>query len=199
MPVPATQKAAPKLSGTLLTRGPWGSMFSRSGWRVYPYHLGGKVRQDSTGLTAYIHGVGEFQAGDYVMQCRATFYGGAALLVPTPAQISRVSVVGTSDDTLTLSAALVLYSGDYLLNLGSDTAAPSGTQTPNYDGSRDTIYTDPVNSTVSSQKYLLTADGGQYEGWLASGIALCDILVADLSGTPKILIPHVSLGHEVAL
>ena len=199
MPVPATQKALPKVADTLATRGPWGSLFTRSGWRVYPYQLGAKVRQDSTGLTLYTHGPGDIAVGDYLMLCRATFYGGASLYIPQPTQITRVTTVGSADDTLTVDTALVVYSGDYLLNLGVDTASPTGTQTPNYDGSDLTLYTDPVGSAQNPQTYMLTADGGMFEGWITSGYALCDLLVADLSGTPKIVIPHFSTGHEVAL
>ena len=185
----------PSLRGTLLSTGPWGGQFARGSWQVFPFHCGAMIAAASSGTTLSLHGLANFTVGDYVMVCERTFYGAGYVYIPVQTKVSRVASVSGSNDEITLDAALDVNEGDWLFNLGVDTSTPSPTVTPAFDGSRITIYTDPVGATATSD-YVPTSDKGEYEVWLESGTVLVDVLIADSGGTPRLVLPLVQPGPE---
>lgn len=189
-------KTLPYLSNTLVTGGPWSSLLSRPGYRVYPYQLGCTVKADTSSTTVTTNGLGDFAANDYVMACAVTNYGDSFLYVPDVNRISRVSSVSGSDDQLVLTTALVLETGEYLLNLGADTASVPTAQ-PNYDGSTLTLYEDNVGNVAFSDEYVLTGSHGQFRCWLSSGTRVVDLLITDASANPVVVHPFVTAGEEV--
>lgn len=189
-------KTLPLLRGFLRQASPWGTDISRSGWRIYPFQLGCKVRLDTTTQAVYTFGMGDFVANDYVMVCQQIYYDNGYFYIPRTNQLSRIQSVGTVDDQLTLTVAIVANAGDYLLNLGADTAA-TPLSAPNYDGSTLTLYGDNVGGGATLGDYVLTGEKGQYECWLPSGTLLTDLLITDSSGQPQLVYPYVALGPEV--
>lgn len=188
-------KTRPVLRGTLAQASQWQSLFARQGFRVYPYQMGCMARASSTGTAVSTDGTGEFVANDYLMVCSPVEFGDGNLFAPDTSKVAKVTGVSTSDDALTLDAALVITDGDWLLNLGPDT----GTTSPVYDGSRCVLYTDPAGVTANANKYVLTSQGGEFLGWIedSSGFptfAVVDLLVTNPSGVPQILIPVWTLG-----
>lgn len=115
-------KTLPLLRGVVEQSVPWGGTINRTGWRVYPYQLGCKVRVDSTGTTIYTYGLGDFAAGDYILVCQQVYYGNSYYYIPRMSLIGQVSSVSTSDDLLSTTTALTVTQGDYLFNLGADAA-----------------------------------------------------------------------------
>ena len=75
-------KTLPLLRGVVEQSVPWGGTINRTGWRVYPYQLGCKVRVDSTGTTIYTYGLGDFAAGDYILVCQQVYYGNSYYYIP---------------------------------------------------------------------------------------------------------------------
>lgn len=189
-------KTLPLLRGIVEQAVPWGGTITRAGWRVYPYQLGCKVRVDSTTPTIYTYGLGDFAAGDYLIVCQQIFYGNSYFYIPRMNQIGQVSAVSTSDDLLSLTGALDVSQGDYLFNLGADTAATPLIQ-PNFDGSDYTLYGDNVGGGASLGKYMLTGNQGQYECWLPAGTVVVDMLLTDSSGQPQLVQPFVAVGPEI--
>lgn len=186
----SNRRSLPILQGTLETAGPWGAKAVQQNMRVYPYHRGAYSNGGSTSTTAPTHGTGEFRVNDYVMACARTAYGNGFLYIPQTSSISRVSAISSSDDELTLTAALSLMDGDYLLNLGSD-GATAPTSSPNYDGSRIDLFEDPVGNSTLGSDYLLTGSQGQYNGFLSPHARVVDLLIASISGVPSVVIPGV--------
>jgi len=172
----------PILKGTIASVGPWQSMFARTGHRVYPYTSGTRVRSSSTGTSALVNGVGTFQDGDYLMPCSEVYYGESPTYIPDPSRITRVATaagsVNASAKTMTLAASVALYSGEWLLNLGSAV---------NYTGSPITIYSDPNGDSATGSDYLIAGQGGTYVGWLSKGTTTVDLMVTDSSGTPVVV------------
>jgi hypothetical protein len=127
-----------------------------------------------------------------------SYYGDAYLLVPQTSFISRVSSDPSTatDDTITLTAALTLNQEDYLLNLGAD-GASAPTSAPDYDGSLITLYSDAAGTTAATNPYLLTAQNGQFSGWVNSDYEVVDLLVTNADGVPQIVAPHQVVGREV--
>lgn len=185
----------PRLAGVLAEVGPWRGLVAHSGWLIRPYQTGARVRLSSTGTTAYLHGLGTFANNDYVMRGVQTAYGDGYFFVPYPGQLSRVSAVSGTEDELTLTTVLTLNEGDWLFNLGVDTLS-SLAESPNYDGSTLSLYTDPVGTNTAGT-YLVTGSKGQYEGYLESGTLICDLLICDASGTPRLISPLIAPGPEV--
>jgi len=191
-------KTLPSLRGVLQTVTPWGGTLSRQGWRIYPYQLGAKVRTDTTTTSVKTFGKGEFAANDYVLTCQQIYYGNSYFYIPRVNQISRISALGVSDDEITLTVPLTLSAGDYLLNLGADTATDPLSQ-PNYDGSRITpILSAGTPDASQLGTYVVTGNQGQFECWLPSGVVLVDLLICDSSGQPRNLWPLQALGPEVS-
>lgn len=191
-------KTLPSLRGVLQTVTPWGGTLSRQGWRIYPYQLGTKVRTDTTTTSVKTFGMGEFAADDYVLVCQQIYYGNSYFYIPRINQISRVAALGVSDDELTLTIPLTLSSGDYLFNLGADTA-PDPLAQPNYDGSRITpILGGNTSDAPQIGPYIVTGNQGQFECWLPSGVVLVDLLICDPSGQPRNLWPQQQLGPEIS-
>lgn len=192
-------KTQPLLRGNLFTMSQWQSLFARGSWRVYPYQLGCMVRSSSTGTDVLTDGLGQFLANDYLMACTATAYGSGTLYVPQTSKVALVSAVSSSDDALTVSPALTLAEGDWLLNLGPDT----GTTAPVYDGTRCRIKTDPAGNTASSTLYAATATNGQFQGWITDAFGdpaflAVDLLVTNSSGTPQAVLPLYPLGPAIS-
>lgn len=192
----------PLLRGPLVTVGPWAGLFARAAWRIYPYHLGAMVRTAaSSGTVLETYGYGQFAANDYLMACAAVAYGANTIFVPDTERVFRVASLGGSDDELNLTAAITattaLAAGEWLLNLGADTASPSGSVAPNYDGSRLTLYSGPTTDATSPGTYVTTGSQGDFRVWLESGTYACDILLVDSSGTPRLVIPTVQVGPEL--
>ena len=191
-------RVLPRLSGQMVTAGPWNSTFCRPGLRMYPYHMGTYVNGDVSTVTVPVHGRGNFRANDYVMPCTRTAYGNSFMYVPRTTSISKVSSVSGSDDQLTLTSALTLFDKDYLLNLGTD-GATTPTIAPNYDGSRLELYADPVGNALLGSDYVLTGSQGQFECYLNRCARHCDVLITDGSGSPELVIPGVLLVPESPL
>ena len=189
-------KSRPLLRGTLAQMTQWQALLARANLRIYPYQLGCMVRANSSGTTVSTYGEGEFAANNYLMACAATAYGQGTLFIPDLARISRVSAVSGADDELTISPALSLVAGEYLLNLGNDGAA-TPLITPNYDGSTISLYDDNAGVSAHATDYLLTASNGEFRGWTGSGTELVDLLVTDTSNGLIIAIPMVPTGPEV--
>ena len=189
-------QSLPMLRGTLAATGPWASMFARAGYKVYPYQLGCQLKLGASGTSTLTpDGLGQFATNDYVMICTETDYGDSSLFIPDLTRIAKVSAVGAT--TFTIDQVFNVDAGEYLLNLGTDTDTPSPTQTPAYDGTDITLYTDSVGNGANANKYLLTGTGGTYRGWTQSGRTLVDLLVTDSSGSAKIVIPYHHLGAEI--
>ena len=91
---------------------------------------------------------------------------------------------------------LYLVAGEFLLNLGSDTAPPSSTTLPSYDGSLINLYSDNAGDDAIANPYLTTGTGGFYRGWTTAGIQVVDLLITDSSGVAQAVIPFVVLGAE---
>jgi hypothetical protein len=180
----------PLLRGVVATASPWQALFARAGLRVYPFKPGCMVRSDSTSTTALTQGLGQIAQNNYVMVCRETFYGASSLFIPDTTRITRVTSDPTaaSDDTLTISPPRSLVTGEWLLCLGNDTAT-TPTTSPNYDGSGLTLYTDNVGTNSNANKYLETAQNGQFSGWLVEGYEVVDLLVTDSDNQPLVVIP----------
>ena len=147
-------------------------------------------------VTISSYGLGDFAAGDYLIVCQQIFYGNSYFYIPRMNQIGQVSAVSTSDDLLSLTGALDVSQGDYLFNLGADTAATPLIQ-PNFDGSDYTLYGDNVGGGASLGKYMLTGNQGQYECWLQAGTVVVDMLLTDSSGQPQLVQPFVAVGPEI--
>ena len=184
-------KTLPLIAGTVAAASPWQGLFARSGLRVYPFQLGAMVRTTSTGTTVSLYGLGQVAASDYVMFCDATAYGGANMFVPNISKIKLVSAVSSSDDQITLSTAVSITAGDYMMVLGVDTAPT----TPALDGSTVSLYTDNagINAAAASSKYMSTTTGGAFIGWVGAGTKAVDVLVTNSSGTPQIVQPFVAM------
>lgn len=189
-------KTLPLLRGVVEQSVPWGGTINRTGWRVYPYQLGCKVRVDSTGTTIYTYGLGDFAAGDYILVCQQVYYGNSYYYIPRMSLIGQVSSVSTSDDLLSTTTALTVTQGDYLFNLGADAATTPLLQ-PNFDGSDYTLYGNNVGSGATIGHYVVTGNQGQYEAWLPSGTVIVDLLLTDSSGQPQLAQPFVSVGPEI--
>lgn len=191
-------KSKPLLRGTLAAAGPWQGLFAHASLRIYPFHIGCAVRLDSVTTSVYTSGLGEFLQNDYFIVCRPAYYGDSPLYVPQTSMISRVTSdpLAAVDDLLTISPALTLFQGDWLLNLGADTAA-NPLIAPNYDGSRIALYTDPVGNDAAGTDYMLTGQGGGFQGWIADGYAIVDLLITNPSGVPTLAIPSVPPGPGV--
>lgn len=195
-------KTRPQLAGTLASLGPWASLFGRAGFRVYPFQLGCMVRSASTGTTVLTDGLGDFRQNDYLIVCSPVAYGDSTLFQPVLSKITRVTSDPTAatDDTLTISPAVAVSDGDYLLNIGADGAA-APLATPNYDGSLLTLYTDPAGNTANANDYLLTGENGHFFGWLESAIAgsvsVVDLLIANSSGVPQLVLPLTAVGPSI--
>jgi hypothetical protein len=191
-------KVKPTLKGTLTQTGPWQALFAREGYRIYPYQLGCAVRSDSTGTAPLTYGMGDFITNDYLMRCIPTYYGDSFLYIPQTSSISRVTNDPSSetDDTLDLSQALTLVQEDYLLNLGAD-GASSPLSAPDFDGSRVTLYTDPAGVNTSPNPYLLTAQNGNFNGWVSNDYEVVDLLITNADGVPQLVWPHVTVGREI--
>jgi len=186
----------PLLRGTVVASGRWQAILARANRRVYPFDLGCMVRSLSTGTTVNTHGLGEFAVNDYFIVCSPVDYGDSALFIPDMGKIGRIAAVSASDDVLTIDAALSLDSGDYLLNLGSDRAATPKTN-PNFDGSPITLYTDPVGNNTNPNEYLVTGQGGWFQGWILEGYPAMDLLITDESGSPLVALPLYTPGPEL--
>jgi len=182
----------PLLRGTVVLPSAWATLFTRAYMRVYPYQLGCMVRTTVVGGTDIpTHGLGEFAAGEYIMICSEVSYGDSSIFIPDPTRIARVSVVSTAEDLLSISAALTVYAGEYILNTGSKLF-------PDTSGSAvSPLYTDNVGNSENANDYLATGSDGQFKGWVPSGYELVDLLVTDESGTAKLVIPFYPLGPEI--
>jgi len=205
-------KALPRLSGTLLTAGPWQALFARAGYRIYPFQLGTMVRTDVIApLTAgiQVHGFGDFAQNDYFMVARPVYYGQAPLYLPDNSRIGKLSSFGATvgeatvptsatDDTIwpATSAPGYATAGEWIVNLGADGSA-TPYSAPALDGSRVSLYSDPVGNEPNAYPYLVTGQNGSFNGWVLSGTRLVDLLVTDEAGNPLILIPQFQLGEEI--
>jgi hypothetical protein len=185
-------KTFPLLAGTVASAAPWQALVARSGYRVYPFQLGAKVRGTSTGTAVTLYGQGAVALNDYVIFCDATAYGAASMFIPNLNKIRRVSAVSSSDDAITIDAAVSITAGDYMLVIGADTATTPETA-PNYDGSLISLYSDNAGQTAVSPKYLLTTTGGSYIGWTGAGTKAVDLLITNSSGVPQIVDPFVAV------
>jgi hypothetical protein len=144
------------------------------------------------------HGLGEFDQLDYFIVCRPTYYGDSFLYIPDTSLISRVTSdpSAATDDELTITPALSVQSGDWLLNLGADTAGTPLT-TPNYDGSDVALYSDPVGNNADANPYLLTGQGGNFQGWIEGGYYAVDLLITNPSGGLVMAMPTFNVGREI--
>jgi hypothetical protein len=200
-------KLRPKISGTLIALGAWQSLFARSGYRIYPYQLGAMVRADSNGTAIESHGLGEMLSGDYIVICRSVQYGEAPLYIPDMSKIRRISNFGdvvtstdpaqADDDIINITEAVAVVAGDYILCLGADNGLLSDPLAPNFDGSLVTLYTDNAGNETNAYRYMLTGQGGWYNGWTQSGIVAVDLLVCNSGNTPVVIMPDVAIGPEV--
>lgn len=186
----------PLLKGTVQNSSLGQVLLARRDKRIYPYQLGAMVRSTSNGTTVNTHGLGEFEANDYLMVCSEREYGESPLFVPDTTRIEKVTAVSGSDDQLTVANALSVVAGEYLLNLGAD-GATDPTSAPDYDGSTITLYTDNVGNNANSNKYLVSGQGGFFHGWTQTGIIAVDLLITNESGSPEIVKPFHTLGAEV--
>jgi hypothetical protein len=184
-------RTLPLLAGTIASSSPYQALFARSGYRVYPFQLGSKVRTTSTGTAVELHGQGQLIANDYVIFCDAMDYGSAKMFIPNLNKIRRVTAISSSDDAVTLDSAVSLTAGDYMLVIGADGAA-TPESAPNYDGSTISLYSDNSGVTAVSPKYLQTTTGGAFIGWVASGTYAVDLLVTNSSGIPQVVQPFVA-------
>lgn len=189
-------KTLPILAGTLGTVGPWASLFARPDHRIYPYDLGAGIRADSSGTTLSLYGKGSFAVNDYVVVCSRVDYGGAPYFVPDLTRLRRVATVSAVDDVITVGTAVSVVTGEYLMNLQTDTSG-SPLTAPFFDGSGITLYDDQVGVNANPDKYLVTSQGGAYRGWVESGTLSVDLLVSDSSGNPVLVVPLVPVGPEI--
>jgi hypothetical protein len=200
-------KTLPQLKVTLAQLGPWQGFVGKNDFRIYPYVLGAQVAVDSNGATLTLQGQGEFIVNDFLMVCSKVDYGGGFLFVPQTSKIEKVTAVDGSDDEITVANAIAgVLAGDWLLNLGADTANPSGSVAPNYDGmgqaSRllmfDSAVSDGDNPQVNTDNFFNTGQMGLAIGWLATGSTVVNLLVTDQTPSPQIMVPSWTLGTEVA-
>lgn len=188
----SNHRGIPLLRGVVESVGPWGAQFSQANLRVYPYHRGTYANGSSTSTTVPVRGYGEFRVNDYLMVCSRTAYGLSYLYIPQTSKVSRVTALSSSTDELTLSTALTIEDGDFLLNLGADGAVAPLTA-PNLDGSRIELYADPVGSQLLGADYTLTGSLGQFSTWLSLNAMTIDLLVTSDAGVPLLLIPGVAV------
>ncbi len=186
----------PCLEGTLVGSGPGQGLLSQPHQRIYPFHLGARVRATSTGTAVSVNGKGQLAVSDYVMACREVDYGGSPLYVPDTGRVALVTAVDGSDDAITISPALELEEGEWLFNLGQD-SADTPLLAPEYDGSRVKPLDDPTTGTDAELDYVLTGQGGWFRCWLPDGTVVVDLLVASTSGVPRYLWPCRRVGAEI--
>jgi hypothetical protein len=185
------------LNGSLCVPGPGQALHGMSGWRIYPMKMGCMVRTDTTTTDVETSGLGEFNANDYVMACTPVYFGADRFFVPDPSRISRIVAVEVDgDDKISLTEAMTLSSGDWLMNLADDTGA-NPLVSPNFDGAGIEIFSDPSGQISLGAVYVQTAAGGRYRGWLESGTQMVDLLVADQLGRARLLEPCITVGLEV--
>lgn len=187
-------KTLPLLAGTVASASPWQALFARSGFRVYPFQLGAKVRTTSPGTAVQLFGLGQIVANDYIIFCDATAYGSANMFVPNLNKIRRATVISSSDDAITIDSAVSITAGDYMLVIGADT---SGTPeaSPNFNGSTVKLFTDNVGNTelTGINRFLQTTTGGAFIGWVDAGTRAADLLITNSSGQTQIVQPFVSM------
>lgn len=184
-------KTLPLLAGTIASASPWAGLFARSGFRVYPFQLGAKVRSTSTGTAVTLNGQGAAAVNNYVIFCTSTNYGGANMFIPDLTKIRRITAVSSADDAVTIDSAVNITAGDYMLLIGNDTSGTPETS-PSYDGSTISLYSDNTGVTAVSPKYLSTTTGGAFIGWVASGTYAVDLLITNSSGVPQAVQPFVA-------
>lgn len=190
-------KTLPILRGTLAAIASWQGLLGRANLRVYPFQLGCKARAASAANPFDTSGMGEFAVNNYLIACTATAYGNTNLYIPNLNKISRVTSLGTADDELNISPVISVAQGDYLLNIGNDTAG-SPLVSPNYDGTTLSLYDDNTGQiSHGSTKYFLTGSNGQFEGWLNAGVSACDLLITDTNNSPIVVIPFQPVGRQI--
>lgn len=190
-------KSLPVLAGSLCAPGPGQALHGVAGWRLYPMKMGCMVRTDSTGLDVETSGLGQFAVGDYLMAATPVYFGADRFFIPDVDRLSQIAAVEVDgDDKITLTGSLTLYSGDYLINLGSDSAT-NPLISPNFDGSNIGLYVDPSGQISLGAVYIQTSTGGRYRAWVESNTQMIDLLVCDQLGRARLFEPTVTLGLEV--
>ena len=196
----------PKLSGSLVNVGAWNALLARSGYRIYPYQVGCMVRADSNTSIIETHGLGNLAVDDYVVFATPVEYGESPLFIPDMSKIRRVGSFGSDlnsdptladDDIVNLTYPIATVAGDYIFCLGPDTGLQITPNSPNFDGSSVTVYSDSVGNEVSPNPYLLTGQGGWFNGWLLRGTFVVDLLITDSGNKPVVILPTKAVGPEV--
>lgn len=191
-------KTLPCLKGTVAVSTPFGTLLGKAEHLVYPYQLGAMVTVSSVSVvtTLTLSGLGDLAVNDYILPCRPVSYGGTVFYVPDTTNITRVVSIDPSYDKITVSPGIQAIGYSYLFNLGADTAS-TPLLAPNYDGSTISLYADPVGSLAASNPYLITNPGGNFIGWVESGVQVCSVLICNSSGTPVLAIPQFQCGLEL--
>lgn len=189
-------KTLPLLRGRLDLPGPWRTLLSEPDNRVYPFDLGCTVRTATSGAATNIktHGMGEFVANDYVLPCGLS--GSLPLYIPDISRLTRVTTIGTTEDELNVTPAIVANQDEFLFNLKADGSSVPLTA-PNFDGSTIVLFDDPVGTTAISLDYILTSAEGEFKAWAATGTIAADLLITDSSGVVRLVWPFVPLGPEI--
>ena len=192
----------PRISGTLAAAGPWQALFAKQGYRVYPYQVGCSVRADSDASapqTIDTYGMGNFAANDYLIVCTPTSYGDGTLYIPDTSKITKVSSIGTGvDDEIVVTPAISVDQNDWLFNLSVDTSA-TPLVSPSLDGSDVQLHTDPAGVENNTNPYLVTAQGGTFQGWIETGYTIVDLLITDSSGNIVLAWPGFVPGPSVTV
>ncbi len=187
----------PRIGGTVASVGPGAGLFAKTSYRVYPFQVGCSVRTAGTiaaGGNLSVDGLGEFAASDFFMVCTPTAFGDGTLYIPNTAKIVGVTSVSAVDDILVVTTAVTVAENDWLLNVGVDGSAPSSLA---LDGSDISIFTDNAGNETSANKYMLTATGGSFHGWLSGGFPVVDLLITNSSDVPQVVWPLQAPTPEV--
>lgn len=178
----------PTLRGTIVAAGPWQALFARGGYRVYPYTAGCAVRTTVAANQVNTYGLGQFTAGDYALVCTRTAYGSSHLYIPDVTKLHLLNGPSAVNDVLSFSTPVTADQHDWLLNVGVD-------PTLDLDASPVTLYNNPVgDGGAQANKFFLTGQHGQFQGWVEDGDNLLDLLITDSSGTPIVMMPSFQPG-----
>lgn len=193
----SSYKALPQMCLAVFQTGPTRSTLVMPEARVYPFHLGAMVTADSSTGTVAMSGKGELSVNHYLIPCTALDYGSSPVYLPDLTRITRVVSLDSSSDAATVSPAVAVKQGEWLLDVGLDTSTIPLTD-PAFDGAGFTLYEDPCGYLPCPYAYVTAGSGGVARFWMAAGTKLVDVLVCDGSGRPLMVWPHQPLTAEMA-
>jgi hypothetical protein len=143
-----------------------GDLQALTGATVTVYDIGAVASQASSGTTITVYAGHGFAIGDDLMVGldEATFR----------------NVTGTGATSLTVASAVVVNTGDNIVNLGTD----GGSSTPSYDGSTISIYAVPdATVTAIDDSRLTTNENGEFSYYYATDVSVWE-LIRDTAGLP---------------